>query len=62
MPIEHSGEVKFAIRHFLFIDIGGYLNLLVNDENDNIQKPKQIARGIEYFRAAARSFFALNTL
>jgi class 3 adenylate cyclase len=44
--------VKFDIGHVLFIDIVGYSKLLINEQSDQIQKLKEIARGTEQFRLA----------
>src|SRR5436309_785802 len=52
MPSEHSSDVKFEIGHVLFIDIVGYSKLLINEQSDQIQKLKQIARGTKQFRLA----------
>src|SRR5256714_13618556 len=50
MPSERSSDVKFEIGHVLFIDIVGYSKLLINEQSEQIQKLKQIARGTEQFR------------
>jgi hypothetical protein len=52
VPTESSPDVKFEIRHVLFIDIVGYSKLLINEQRDQIQKLKQIVRGTEQFRIA----------
>src|SRR5213595_128832 len=52
MPSEQSSEVKFEIGHVLFIDIVGYSKLLINEQSEQIQKLKQIARGTKQFRLA----------
>src|SRR5947207_1064048 len=47
-----SSEVKFEIGHVLFLDIVGYSKLLITEQSEQIQKPKEIVRGTEQFRAA----------
>jgi len=42
--------VKFEIGHVLFIDIVGYSKLLINEQSEQIQKLKEIVRGMEQFR------------
>src|SRR5438477_5723561 len=50
MPTEP--EVKFEIGHVLFIDIGGYSKLVINEQSEQIQTLKEIVRGTEQFRIA----------
>src|SRR5207244_7772867 len=52
MLSEQSSDVKFEIGHVLFIDIVGYSKLLINEQSDQLQKLKEIARGTEQFRLA----------
>src|SRR5205809_6815380 len=52
MPSEPFSNVKFEIGHVLFIDIVEYSKLLINEQSERIQKPKQIVRGTEQFRLA----------
>jgi adenylate cyclase len=52
MPTEHSSDVKLEIGHVLFIDIVGYSKLLINEQSEQLQKLKEIARGTEQFRLA----------
>src|SRR6266550_4023429 len=52
MPSGNSADVKFEIRHVLFIDIVGYSKLLISEQSEQIQKLKQIVRGTEQFRLA----------
>src|SRR3989440_2475538 len=52
MPFEHSSDVKFEIGHVLFIDIVGYSKLLINEQSEQIQTLREIARGTEQFRLA----------
>src|SRR5437868_6530730 len=47
-----GSEVKFEIGHVLFIDIVGYSKLLINEQSEQIQKLKEIARATEQFRLA----------
>src|SRR5438046_9947773 len=44
--------LKFEIGHVLFIDIVGYSKLFINEQSEQIQKLKQIARGTKQFRLA----------
>src|SRR5438445_4505242 len=52
MPSKQSPDIKFEIRHVLFIDIVGYSKLLINEQSEQIQKLKEIVRGTEQFRLA----------
>src|SRR5438105_13200988 len=52
MPFESSSDVKVESGHVLFIDIGGYSKLLINEQGEQIQKLKEIVRGTEQFRLA----------
>jgi adenylate cyclase len=53
MPPENSPpEVKVEIGHVLFIDIVGYSKLLINEQSEQIQKLREIARQTEQFRTA----------
>src|SRR5437588_10214322 len=52
MPSTASPEVEFEIGHVLFIDIVGYSKLLINEQSEQIQKLKDIARGTEQVRLA----------
>jgi class 3 adenylate cyclase len=52
MPSDSSSEVKFEIGHVLFIDIVGYSKLLINEQSDQLQKLREIARATDQFRAA----------
>src|SRR5882757_910742 len=52
MPFEHPSDVKFEIGHVLFIDIVGYSKLMINEQSEQIQKLKEIVRGIEQVRLA----------
>lgn len=49
---DSSSEVKFEIGHALFIDIVGYLKLLINEQSEQLQKLKEIVRWTERFRLA----------
>ncbi len=49
---EHSSEVKFEIAHVLFIDIVGYSKLLINEQSDQVEKLRKIARATEQSRRA----------
>jgi TolB-like protein/lipoprotein NlpI len=52
MPSDPSSEVKFEIGHVLFIDIVGYSKLLINEQSEQLQKLREIARATDQFRAA----------
>src|ERR1700739_2601799 len=52
MSAESSSDVKFEIRHVLFIEIVGYSKLLINEQSQQIQKLKEIVRGTEQVRLA----------
>jgi TolB-like protein/class 3 adenylate cyclase/Tfp pilus assembly protein PilF len=47
-----SSEVKFEIGHVLFIDIVGYSKLMINEQSEQLETLRQIARGTKQFRAA----------
>ena len=44
--------MKFEIGHVLFIDIVGYSKLLINEQSEQLQKLKEIARGTDHVRLA----------
>ena len=52
MAVDTSSDIKFEIGHVLFIDIVGYSKLLINEQSEQIQKLKEIARATEQFRVA----------
>src|SRR6201984_1973370 len=52
MPSEPSSDVKFEIGHVLFIDIVGYSKLLINEQSEQIETLRKIARGTAQFRLA----------
>src|SRR5437879_3440506 len=52
MASEVTKEIAFEIGHVLFIDIVGYSKLLINEQSEQIQKLKEIARGTEQVRLA----------
>src|SRR4051794_3796240 len=45
-------DVKFEIGHVLFIDIVGYSKLLINEQSDQIETLKEVARATEQVRLA----------
>ena len=47
MPPEHSSDVKFDIGHVLFIDIGGYYKLSVNQQYAQVAELNEIVRLFE---------------
>jgi TolB-like protein/Flp pilus assembly protein TadD len=52
MPYDPSSEVKFEIGHVLFIDIVGYSKLLINEQSEQVEKLREIARATEQIRLA----------
>ena len=52
MSAEIEKEIQLEIGHVLFIDIGGYSKLLINEQSEQIQKLKEIVRGTQQFRLA----------
>ena len=52
MSAEAKKEIQLEIGHVLFIDIVGYSKLLINEQSEQLQKLKEIARGTEQFRRA----------
>ncbi len=52
MPSEFGPDVKFEIRHVLFIDIVGYTKLLIHEQTEHLRKLREIVRGTEQFRVA----------
>src|SRR5437588_954928 len=52
MSSGHASDVKFEIGHVLFIDIGGYSKLLINEQSEQLQKLKEIVRATEQLRIA----------
>ena len=55
MPSPSPADVKFEIRHVLFIDLVGYSKLLINEQSEQMQKLREIVRGI-LRRSIAREF------
>ena len=47
MPPEHSSDVKFDIGHVLFIHIGGYYKLSVNEQYAQVAELNEIVRLFE---------------
>jgi TolB-like protein/class 3 adenylate cyclase/lipoprotein NlpI len=52
MSSESGSDVKFEVRHVLFIDIVGYSKLLIHEQSEQLQKLRGIVRDTEQFRAA----------
>jgi hypothetical protein len=52
MASQQSSDVKFDIRHVLFIDIVGYSKLLITEQSEWLQRELLIVRGTEQFRVA----------
>jgi hypothetical protein len=52
MSEEEKAKLRLEIGHVLFIDIVGYSKLLINEQSEQIQKLKEIARGTEQFKVA----------
>jgi len=49
MSPERKPEIRLEIDHVLFIDIVAYSKLLITEQSEQIQKPKQIVRGTGQF-------------
>jgi len=47
-----KNKLRLEIAHVLFIDIVGYSKLRINEQSEQIQKLREIARGTEQFRSA----------
>jgi hypothetical protein len=45
MPSERSSDAKFEIGYFLFIDIAGYSELLINEQAEQLQTLKENRAG-----------------
>jgi hypothetical protein len=45
-------DVKLEIGHVLFIDIVGYSKLLITEQSQQLQTPKEIVRSTEQFQLA----------
>src|SRR5215468_4816054 len=52
MATHSQTDLQFEIGHVLFIDIAGYSKLLINEQSEQLQKLKELARGTEQFRLA----------
>src|SRR6516165_9237318 len=52
MSAEVKKEIGLEIGHVLFLDIVGYSKLLINEQNEQMQKLREIVRGTEQFRSA----------
>src|SRR5437588_278491 len=52
MSEEENAKLRLEIAHVLFIDIGGYSKLLINEQSEQIQTLREIVRGTEQFRLA----------
>jgi hypothetical protein len=52
MSTEVQKDIQLELAHVLFIDIVGYSKLLITDQSEQLQKLKEIVRGIEQFRGA----------
>ena len=50
MSTEVQKDSQLELAHVLFIDIVGYYKLLITDQNEQLQKLKEIVRGTEQFR------------
>src|SRR5947207_13336390 len=53
MSAEVKKEIQLEIGHVLFSDLVGYSKLRINEQSEQLQKLKEIARGTEQFRRAA---------
>lgn len=45
-----SSDVKFEIRHVVFMDSIGYSKSLISEQSEQIQELREIVRGTEQFR------------
>jgi hypothetical protein len=52
MPVRSASDIKFEIRHVLFIDIVGYSKLLITQQSGQVETLKAIVRGTEQFQRA----------
>ena len=52
MPIEIKKEIQLEIAHVLFIDIGGYSKLSINDQHAAVEELNRIVRASEQFQQA----------
>ncbi len=52
MPVEIGKEISLEIGHVLFIDIVGYIRLLIQEQLEHLEKLREIARATPTFRAA----------
>src|ERR1700757_1492125 len=52
MSTEAKKEIQLEIGHVLFIDIVGYSKLLINEQSEQLETVKEVARGTEQFRLA----------
>jgi hypothetical protein len=48
MPPDHSADVKFEIRHVLFIDIVGYSKLLIDERHVICLETDVIGRSVTH--------------
>jgi hypothetical protein len=55
MSAESVSDLKFEIRHVLFVDIVGYSKLLIHEQSERQRQLNEIVRGTEQFRAAKKS-------
>jgi hypothetical protein len=53
MAAETKKEIELDIGHVLFIDIVGYSKLLINEQSAQIQKLKEIVRGLFHYHLLA---------
>ena len=52
MSETEKSKLRLEIAHVLFIDIVGYSKLRINEQSEQIQNLREIARGTEQFRSA----------
>src|SRR6201997_3048236 len=52
MSAEVKKELQLEIGHVLFVDIVGYTKLLIDEQLEQLEKLREIARATETFRAA----------
>ena len=57
METARETDVKFEVRHVLFIDIVGYSRLSINEQHAAFDELTQIARPTEQFKKAEEAVF-----
>ena len=52
MADPQTQDLRLEIGHVLFIDIVGYIKLLITEQSEQMQRLREIVRGTEQFRLA----------